>query len=218
MFTAEPKNSIYDIIQETFLFRENPQILGGNEDNYILKKWLCDQQSRRSDICIVGTDHYFNGVDVNVVVHVLPADCPLCGLSNTNPVIITRAKAVLILAKYQRLDCTCGWKHQITLSDAGWSTPKNQSDDERDESLKDSVGESISSSLRDSIQKCRHISSQDYHEQSLERSLSNSVTSIGTIEKTNSFTESCWNSLNSIEIMKEEETIPDDEGSERKPR
>ena len=74
------------------------------------KVWLCEPEKRDRDVCIVGTQHQCNGIETDVVVHVYVADCPMCGISNTDPVILSRAKAMLILSTYKRLECPCGWK------------------------------------------------------------------------------------------------------------
>ena len=48
----------------------------------------------------------------------------MCGISNADPVIISRAKALLIVTTYQRIKCSCGWSlHEEKLNPAGWITP-----------------------------------------------------------------------------------------------
>ena len=59
---------------------------------------------------IIGTQHQCNGIETELVANMYPADCPWCGISNADPVIISRAKGMLIMGTYQRLDCNCGWK------------------------------------------------------------------------------------------------------------
>ena len=95
---------------------------------FFLKTWLCDPQTRKNDVCIVGKDHQCNGIEVEVVVHLLPADCPLCGISNADPVIVSRAKAMVIISTYQRLNCTCGWKNENLKE----NTPSEYEGSERD--------------------------------------------------------------------------------------
>ena len=51
-----------------------------------------------------------------MVVHIFPANCPLCGISSADPVIISRAKAMLIMATYQRVKCICGYKFGQTIT------------------------------------------------------------------------------------------------------
>ena len=120
-----------EIIKEAFSSanRETPKIFTGSEETSHLKKWLCEPQKRKLDMCIIGAQHQCNGIETDLVVHVYPANCPFCQISNADPVIISRAKAKLIVATYQRIKCIkCGW---------GQSQPK------RDESLKESVNINI---------------------------------------------------------------------------
>ena len=116
-----------EIIKEAFSStnRETPKIFTGTEETSHLKKWLCEPQKRKFDMCMIGAQHQCNGIETEVVVHVYPANCQFCGISNADPVIISRTKAMLIVATYQRTNCSsCGW---------GQPQPKN------DETLKESV-------------------------------------------------------------------------------
>ena len=81
-------------------------------------------------MCIIGTQHQCNGIETDLVVHIYPEDCPWCEISNADPVIISRAMAMLIISTYQRVQCGCGWKALKEEADGGWRTPENQSDDE----------------------------------------------------------------------------------------
>ena len=70
--------------------RNQPTIFNGSNDTFLLKNWLCDPQSRQNDVCILTKDHYCNGIEVELVVYILPGDCPLCHTSNADPVIVSR--------------------------------------------------------------------------------------------------------------------------------
>ena len=72
-------------------------------------------EKRSQDVCIVGTQHYCNGIETDVVAHVYPTDCHNCQRSDADPVIISRAKAMLIISTYHRLDCQCGYILDFTL-------------------------------------------------------------------------------------------------------
>ena len=75
---------------------------------------------------MIGTQHQCNGIETELVIHVYVANCPSCGTSNADPVIISRAKAMLILSTYQRKNCTvlqCGWNQNEVEVD--WTTPDN---------------------------------------------------------------------------------------------
>ena len=120
-------------IKEAFFDRPIPKIFTGKEDNYHLKEWLCEPQRRKTDMCIIGLQHQCNGIETDLVVHVYVADCQMCGISNADPVIISRAKAMLILSTYQRLQCSCGWTHGLQYFTDDWKTPLN-SDEEDDAS------------------------------------------------------------------------------------
>jgi hypothetical protein len=120
--TEEDPETIKEAFSSTN--RETPKIFTGTEETSHLKKWLCEPQKRKFDMCIIGAQHQCNGIETELVVHVYPANCPFCKISNADPVIISRAKAMLIVATYQRIKCSCGWKQR---------KPKN------DESLKESV-------------------------------------------------------------------------------
>jgi hypothetical protein len=105
--------------------RKTPKIFTGTEETSHLKKWLCEPQKRKFDMCIIGAQHQCNGIETELVVHVYPANCQFCGISNADPVIISRTKAMLIVATYQRTNCSsCGY---------GQIQPKN------DEILKESL-------------------------------------------------------------------------------
>jgi hypothetical protein len=109
-------------IEEAFLSRQEPYVFKSINGTHMLKNWLCDPKSRKNDVCIIGRDHQCNGIEVEIVVHILPADCPSCGISNSDPVIVSRAKAMVITSTYQRSQCSCGWKNDPTINDCGWNT------------------------------------------------------------------------------------------------
>ena len=67
-----------------------------------------------------------------MVVHIYPEDCPMCGISNADPVIISRSMALLIVSKYCRVQCGCGWKLCNEKINDGWETPETQSEDDDD--------------------------------------------------------------------------------------
>ena len=61
----------------------------------------------------------------------------MCGISNADPVIISRAKAMLIISTYKRPNCICGWNSNLSLrkqseheSAVGWITPYNSDEEE----------------------------------------------------------------------------------------
>jgi len=70
-----------------------------------LKEWLCEPKKRKSDVCMIGTNHRCNGMQTKIVIHIIPEDCPDCGDSSKDPVISSRATAMFILSKYKRLSC-----------------------------------------------------------------------------------------------------------------
>ena len=94
---------LLDQIKDLFHSRKEPQIFTGIESTSNLKTWLCEPQKRKNDICIIGTQHHCNGIETDIVVHIYPEDCPWCKISNADPVIISRAMAMLIVSTYQRI-------------------------------------------------------------------------------------------------------------------
>jgi hypothetical protein len=98
-------------IKDAFSEKPMPLIFTGKEDTNELKNWLYDPKSRKRDMCIVGTEHQCNGIETDVVVHIYVSDCSFCQISNADPVIVSRAKSMLVLSNYERLECkSCGWK------------------------------------------------------------------------------------------------------------
>ena len=118
--------SILDAISH----RPIPTIFTSQGEAGQLKDWLCEPQKRKNDVFMIGSQHQCNGIETELVIHVHVAKCPSCGTSNADPVIISRAKAMLVLSTYQRQDCTCGWNQNEVEVD--WTTPDN-SDEEREE-------------------------------------------------------------------------------------
>ena len=113
-----------ECIKEAFSGRSIPIIFMGKEDMNGLKNWLCDPENRSCDMCIIGTEHQCNGIETDVVVHIYVADCPVCQISNADPVIVSRAKAMLILSMYQRNECSCcGWKRPNQNMEYGLNPP-----------------------------------------------------------------------------------------------
>ena len=126
-----------ETIKEAFKNGPMPILFTGKEDTSELKDWLCYPEKRVRDMCILGTDHHCNGIETDLVVHIYVADCPVCQISNADPVIISRAKAMLILSTYVRLNCSCcGWKMSVQeeLED-GWQTPTEESEEEEEDEL-----------------------------------------------------------------------------------
>ena len=121
-------------IHDALSHRPAPMIFNGQGE---LKDWLCEPQKRKKDVFMIGTQHQCNGIETDLVIHVHVANCPSCGVSNADPVIISRATAMLILSTYQRQNCTCGWNQNELEVD--WITPDN-SDDERDEDNQPIIG------------------------------------------------------------------------------
>ena len=132
--------------------RKTPKIFTGTEETSHLKKWLCEPQKRKFDMCMIGAQHQCNGIETEVVVHVYPANCQFCGISNADPVIISRTKAMLIVATYQRTNCSsCGW---------GQPQPKN------DETLKESVKMNILDEIKTLNDDTEDTSTTNIHLQS----------------------------------------------------
>ena len=145
----------------------------------MLKNWLSDPQTRKNDVCIIGKDHHCNGIEVEVVVHIIPADCPLCGISNADPVVISRAKAIVIVSTYKRLHCICGWKNEITFVDCTWNTPTGSANASPNVSVK------------------RY--SRDSETVSCISSVKGSISSINSMEKVEEFVVKGWSSLSSFD-------------------
>ena len=120
-------------ILDAFSDRPTPVIFTGQEQAGHFQNWLCQPEKRKNDIIMIGTQHQSNGIETELVVHIYVANCPSCGTSNADPVIISRAKAMLILSTYQRQNCTilqCGWNQNELEVD--WTTPDNSDEDEDD--------------------------------------------------------------------------------------
>ena len=174
-------------IKEAFSSKQEPFIFKGEKDTHMLKNWLCDPNGRKNDVCIIGRDHQCNGIEVEIVVHILPADCPSCGISNSDPVIVSRAKALVITSTYQRSQCSCGWKNDPTINDCGWNTP-DQSDVE---------GEDLEESqVHGQVHECYQGSIKEYDFDSVaESSVKGSITSVCSLEKMDEFVKDGWDSL-----------------------
>ena len=128
----ESEEDVIKTVESTFSSRQVPSIFTGTEPTRILKNWLCEPKRRSNDMVIIGANHQCNGIESEIVIHIYPSNCPLCGISYADPVIISRATAMLIMATYQRLKCKkCGWKQKKPEYEYGWITP-NLSDDEEE--------------------------------------------------------------------------------------
>ena len=95
-------------IKSTFSTRSRPEpfvITDESTDFVNLPKWFCEPQERGNDLCILKRKHDCNGVETTTVGHIHPAKCPECFHSNEDPVIASRATAVLITAVYKRSNC-----------------------------------------------------------------------------------------------------------------
>ena len=117
--------TIIETIKSTFSERGDAHIFTGSESTPLLKDWLWEPKKRLNDMVIIGPQHQCNGIETEIVVHIYPADCPWCGISNADPVIISRATAMLILATYPRFQCCCGWEQNKAESTVGWLTPQS---------------------------------------------------------------------------------------------
>ena len=121
-------------ILDAFSDRSTPVIFTGQDQADHFQNWLCEPDKRKNDIIMIGTQHQSNGIETELVVHIYVANCPSCGTSNADPVIISRAKAMLILSTYQRQHCTlveCGWNRN-DVEVGRWTTP-SPSDEECEE-------------------------------------------------------------------------------------
>ena len=87
------------------LKRPRPDVVTKPQDYPKYQNWVCNPKNRKSDICIVGVGHKSNGIQTSIVICILPQHCPECGYSSEDPVIASRATAMLITAMYQRLSC-----------------------------------------------------------------------------------------------------------------
>ena len=91
-------------IKKSFGDRGEPHIFSSSLDIQI-KLWLCEPAKRYNDLCIETTQHNANGLETKVVVYILPEECKQCCHSNEDPVIASRATAMLIVARYERSHC-----------------------------------------------------------------------------------------------------------------
>ena len=94
-------------IHSAFAGRKQPFVIQRSQEFSIgnAQKWLCEPQTRKNDLCIIGKNHRSNGIQTEIVIHVLPESCPDCEHSDEDPVVASRATALFIYAKYQRSDC-----------------------------------------------------------------------------------------------------------------
>ena len=91
--------SIYDNLKRTY-----PQMITKVQDYFKYQKWLCNAK-KKNDLFIVGVDHNSNGIQTSIVVYVSPEHCTECGYSSEDPVITSRATAMLIIANFVRSSC-----------------------------------------------------------------------------------------------------------------
>ena len=92
-------------INEVFVDREEPIELKESVNYEKYQKWLCQPQTRKNDLIFLGTKHNCNGIQTEIVIHVLPEPCILCDHSSEDPVIASRATARFIMVFYERLTC-----------------------------------------------------------------------------------------------------------------
>ena len=94
-------------IHTAFVERKQPILIRRSQEFSLVnaQKWLCEPQTRKTDLCIIGKNHRSNGIQTEIVIHVLPESCPDCKHSDEDPVVASRATAMFIYAHYQRLDC-----------------------------------------------------------------------------------------------------------------
>ena len=96
---ASIKN-VYKLIK-----RKTPAFLEfgpGYEDQ--LKNWLCKPQNRESDLIAINCTNSMYGIETDIVLHV-GSTCKKGCYSMLNPVAMTRAKSMLILSKFEALNC-----------------------------------------------------------------------------------------------------------------
>ena len=101
--TTESIHSIYDGLN-----RPHPGLITNPKEYFHHKTWLCTPSKRKNDLCIVGdesVDHRSNGIQTSIVISVLPQNCPDCGYTSEDPVISSRATAMLIISMYRRPTC-----------------------------------------------------------------------------------------------------------------
>ena len=99
------RHSISLNIKTAFYLRNDPIIYKGPVDEDIFKTWMFQPSQRKSDLCLVGTANKINGIETDIVVHIIPAKCSFCKVSSEDPVIISRAKAMLIVSTYHGSTC-----------------------------------------------------------------------------------------------------------------
>ena len=99
------RHSISLNIKTAFYLRNDPIIYKGPVDEDIFKTWMLQPSQRKSDLCLVGTANKINGIETDIVVHIIPAKCSFCKVSSEDPVIISRAKAMLIVSTYRGSTC-----------------------------------------------------------------------------------------------------------------
>ena len=85
--------------------RPKPDMISTSQEFIKYQKWLSFPQKRKNDLCSFRVDHKSNGIQTDIVVHVIPQNCLMCGFSSEDPVIASRAMAMLIVTMYQRSNC-----------------------------------------------------------------------------------------------------------------
>ena len=97
--------SVYQSVQ-----RKEPEFLQfGSIYEDQLKNWLCYPEKRKHDLIlgingISGVNSMYRGIETDMVLHVGSA-CKKGCATTLHPVTMTRAKAFLVLAKYQPKKC-----------------------------------------------------------------------------------------------------------------
>ena len=97
--------SVYQSVQ-----RKEPEFLQfGSTYEDQLKNWLCYPEKRKHDLIAIDgipgiNSMYCHGIETDTVLHIGSA-CENGCVTTLNPVTMTRAKAFLVLAKYQPKKC-----------------------------------------------------------------------------------------------------------------
>ena len=102
-----PETSIKSVYKS--VKRKEPEFLNfgpGYEEQ--LRNWFCKPQKRESDLIAINgigdVGMYCHGIETDIVLHV-GSTCRKGCYSMLNPVPMTRAKSMLILSKFQPVQC-----------------------------------------------------------------------------------------------------------------
>ena len=102
-----PETSIKSVYKS--VKRKEPEYLNfGHEYEEQLRNWFCRPQNRESDLIAINgigdVGMYCHGIETDIVLHV-GSTCRKGCYSMLNPVPMTRAKSMLILSKFQPVQC-----------------------------------------------------------------------------------------------------------------